>query len=398
MRIKIVITRTEVLIFLLMLPIIKPTSLQGMSKLLDNLFDFGRIISVIMIVFIIIFSRTGIRKLRVSFWLLLLLESWIAFVTVFKNPHRFPASMISGGVILGISMIVSYFARKNPGEFLKALMANFEWLIYVHLFTQIVVPEGLYQIRRHPVYFLGLDNGAIIYILPALTIAYLYYLCIGKKLRPLLLASACVASTIIGWCATSVVGLITAGILILLINGRKLRKWIKLIHIWIVAIIIDILITIFRIMDTFPPLKRFIVDFLGKNTTLTGRTMVWDDAIMYWRRSPVIGNGFNTIIYHGQNAFNHAHNAYFQYLMISGVIGLALFVLYNLSVIRNFDKKCGASKSGKAIKVAFSVLFITYITEAYNFPLLFILYSLAECVPLFVSVEEEKSSRKRLAI
>lgn len=395
MRRRLAISRTEILIFLLMFPIIKPGSLRVVVPVLESLFDVGRMISILAISLIVLFSHKSVSKIKSSFWILIILELWIIFVTALNNPNRFLVSVINGGAILAVSMIVVHFAKSSPKALLRALMANFEWVIYVNLITQIFIPDGLYDFRGNPCYFLGLNNSAIIYILPAVTIAYLYFLCFGKKLRPFLLITISVISIILGWCATSVVGLIVAGVMLLLINGKKIRDGVKLLYVWIASVIIDLLITVVRIMDTFPPLRNFIVNFLGKSTTLSGRIHIWEEALLYWRRAPVFGHGYYTTLPYGITYVSHAHNAYIQYLLISGLTGLIFFVLYHLSVIRNFDLSCGLSRSGKAIKVAGAVLFITYITEACNYPLLFIIYTLAECIPIFVSLEDEQNRNGR---
>lgn len=395
MKKTIVINKTTTLVFLLMLPIIKPSSLQVIAPVLETVYDIGRVISVVVISLIMFFSRCRKIKFSPSFWTLLVLESWIVFVTVRKNPSWTLLSIINGGAIIAVFMIVAYFVKESPEDLLSALMANFEWLIYVHLFTHIVFPNGLYQIRENPYYFLGLDNSAVIYIIPALTISYLYYQCLGKRFRPIILVAACVASVLIGWCATAVVGLITVAVVILLVNGKALKSRVKLLYIWIASIVFDILITVIRIMDTFPPLRNFIVQFLGKNATLTGRTYIWDEVLLSWSKSPIMGNGYYTTLSFGRRVASHAHNTYFQYLLISGLIGLALFLIYNLLVIIKFDKSCGASTSGKAFKAAFAFLFMTYITEAYSYPYLFVIYALAECVPVFVLMEEKQNQRMR---
>lgn len=393
MKKKIVVSKTEILIFFLMLPIIKPESLRVIAPVIESLFDVGRVVSALIILTISVGSMRRKSGTKSSLWILVLLEIWIVFVTALNNPSRFLASVINGSAIIAVSMLIGYYANNNPIALLKALMANFEWVIYANLITQILVPEGLYQFRGNPCYFLGLDNSAIIYILPAVTIAYLYYLCLGKSFRPFLLVSVSIVSIIIGWCATSVVGLITITIVWFFLKIiRKSRDKFKLIHIWIISIVIDLLITVVRIMDTFAPLRNFIVNFLGKSTTLTGRTYVWDQAMLYWARSPVLGNGYYTILPYGNTYASHAHNAYLQYLLISGVIGLSIFIMYNFAVIRNFDHNCGTSTSGIIIKASFAVLFITFITEACNYPLLFSLYSLAECIPVFISLEEKQEA------
>lgn len=396
MKKKIVVSKTEILIFFLMFPIIKPESLRVIAPVIESLFDVGRVVSALIILTISVGSMRRKSGTKSSLWILVLLEIWIVFVTALNNPSRFLASVINGSAIIAVSMLIGYYANNNPIALLKALMANFEWVIYANLITQIFFPEGLYQIRGNPCYFLGLYNCIIFYILPVGIIAYLYYLCLGKSFRPFLLVSVSLVSIIIKWSATSVVGLIAMTIVLLFLRIRKNRDKFKLIHIWIISIVIDLLITVVRIMDTFAPLRNFIVNFLGKNTTLTGRTYIWDQAMLYWAHSPVLGNGYATTLPFGNSYANHAHNAYLQYLLISGVIGLSIFIIYNFVVLRNFDHNCGTSKSGIIIKASFAMLFITFISEACNdYPLLFSLYSLAECIPVFISLEEEQKSRNQ---
>lgn len=381
------LSRNEILIFLLMFPIIKPDSIREIAPLMETLFDIGRLISVFLILIIYcstLRKKTGIRS---SLWVLMLLEVWIVFVTAVNNPDRLFASIINGCAIVAVFMLVESFSQSDTKALLKALMANFEWVIYVNLITQILFPEGVYQFREHPCYFLGLNNSAVIYLLPAVIISYLNYVCLGSKLRPLLLLMASTVSVIIGWCATSIVGLITLAIVLIFLKTKRTSETFKLLYIWIISIVFDLLISVFRIMEIFPPFRSFIENFLRKSTTLSGRTYIWDQTLRYWARYPLIGNGYDTTLPFEASYVSHAHNAYLQYLLIGGIIGLIIFVAFNLLSISYFDASCGTSRSGKGFKAAFAVLFVTYITEACNYPLLFVLYSLADCISIFVDLE-----------
>ncbi len=387
MKRRAILSRTEILIFLIMFPIIKPGSLRTIAPLIETLFDLGRVISAFFALIIYVYTLRRKSHIKSSIWILISLEVWIIFTTVINNYDRLFDSIVNGIAIIVISMLVESFSQSDTKALLKALLANFEWLVYVNLITQIIFPKGLYQLRGHPCYFLGLDNSSFIYLLPAVIVSYLNHVCLGSKLRPFLLMTASTVSIIIGRCATSIVSLITFIIVFVFLNAKGRRERFKLLYIWIISIFFDLLISVFRIMDTFLPFRIIIINFLGKSTTLSGRTYVWDQALRYWARYPLIGNGYDTIISLGTSYVSHAHNAYLQYLLIGGIIGLIIFVAFNLLSISYFDASCGTSRSGKGFKAAFAVLFVTYITEACNYPLLFIIYALADCIPVFVTLE-----------
>ena len=390
MKKKIVISKTEILIFLLMFPFVKPNCLEVLFPLIDTLFDIGKFVSFCIIIIFTVNSWIHKSDTKAYLWILILLEVWIIFVTALNNPRSFLASVINGGSVVAVCLIIDYYAMRNPVALLKALMSNLGWVVYVNLLTQILVPEGLYLFRGNPCYFLGLNNSAIIYILPAFAISCLYFLCVRRSLRPILLILVSIVSIILGWCATSIVAMIAMVITWLFFTFKITRDKIKLLLIWIISVIIDLLITVTHIMESYTSLSNLIVTFLGKSTTLTGRVYIWDLALVYWAKSPAIGNGYYTTLPFEDSYVSHAHNAYLQYLLISGVVGLVIFILYNFLLIRRFDANCGTSKSGIVLKIAFSALFITYITEACNYPLLFSLYALAGSIPIFNSLEENK--------
>ncbi len=387
MKRKTILSKTEILIFLLMFPIIKPDSIREIAPLMDTLFDIGRLISVFLV--LIMYCSTLGKKtyLRSSLWILVLLEVWIVFVTAINNPDRLFASLINGSAIITTSMLVETFSRSDTKALLRALMANFEWVVYVNLLTHILYPEGLYQFRGHPYYFFGSDNVAIKFLLPAVVLSYLNYVCIGSRFRPALLSATSIVTVIIGRSATAKVSFITLAFVFILLSVKKSIEQFKLSYIWIVSLVFNLLISIVRIMDVFPPFKYFIKNILGKSTTLSGRTYVWDQALRYWARYPLIGNGYDTTLPFEASYVSHAHNAYLQYLLISGIIGLIIFVVFNLLSISNFDVGCGASRSGKGCKAAFAALFVAYVAEPCNYPMLFILYALADSIIVFNALE-----------
>lgn len=379
---------TEVLIFLLMFPIIKPDSLREMFPIVENAFDIGRLVSVTVIL-IIRFNSYVYKSFRVNlaFALLVLLEGWIIVITAVNNPERFTASIINGCAVISVVFIIDCYAHSNPKALIRALMLNFEWVIYVNLLTLLLVPNGLYKFRNHPCFFLGLKNSFFIYMLPALGVSFIYIYYFNCKVRPLILISAILLSIFIGWSGTSVVGMISFIFIYIVLHLSYFGSKVKLLHIWVLSIVANILIAIVRIMDSFPPLQKFITLFLRKSTSLSGRTVVWDEVLKLFKESPIIGHGYGTKVDYGSTFVGHAHNAYYQYLLIGGIIGLVLFILYNYFVIVKFDNLYFRSNLIDLMKCLVGVLFIAFISEACNYPLMFAVYALVLNIENFINLD-----------
>ena len=91
----------------------------------------------------------------------------------------------------------------------------------------------------------------------------------------LVILAAGVIAVFLVWSATSAVGLLLMGLVILLSlpgKNRILRPTV----IWLVTLLADYLIAVYRILDRPGPLNTLITQVLHKNTTLTGRTAIWD--------------------------------------------------------------------------------------------------------------------------
>lgn len=91
-------------------------------------------------------------------------------------------------------------------------------------------------------------------------------------------------------------------------------------------------IVVFHWQDYF---SDFIVNVLHRNTTFTGRTMIWDRTIEYIKQAPILGYGVadfqERLLTMG---IFHAHNTYLNILFEGGIIALVFYFRINLSVIK----------------------------------------------------------------
>lgn len=89
-----------------------------------------------------------------------------------------------------------------------------------------------------------------------------------------------------------------------------------------------------------------ILEALGRNPTLTGRTEIWRALADSILKRPLLGYGFSAfwqglkgesarIIYAVHWTFGYAHNGYLDILLQLGIAGLSLFVMTLVQAIRN---------------------------------------------------------------
>jgi exopolysaccharide production protein ExoQ len=76
---------------------------------------------------------------------------------------------------------------------------------------------------------------------------------------------------------------------------------------------------------------------LGRDDTLTGRTVIWGQLMPVFERQPVLGSGFQSFWTTSRRelyVFSDAHNGYLDIMMDLGVVGLAFYSAWLLSCTR----------------------------------------------------------------
>ncbi|WEM41574.1 O-antigen ligase family protein [Photobacterium sp. DA100] len=135
---------------------------------------------------------------------------------------------------------------------------------------------------------------------------------------------------------------------------------------------ITIIVSSFILISYVLTNAEVILELLGKDITLTGRTFLWDLALEYLRDQYIFGYGYDVfwtsvIDYNKLTAYEiyweapHAHNGYLDLLLDVGFIGLLLYLYCNIKLIKdgmNAIKKSGSN--GKAL-LLFSVLTLIYL-------------------------------------
>lgn len=351
------------LIFFLMFPHLKPACLEYLWPTVDAIFNAGRVVSALFILFLYLLKKKLPSK---PVWILTALQMWLLFVTFLQARENIRGASISLASILAVALLIDFFSG-NIKSLLNALLLNLEIVIYANLASVLLYyPEGMYDPHNRGIvssayYFLGNYNSFIMYVLPAIVIAILYIRIYGKHIRPLTLIIAGCLQIIITWSATSICGLLAFAIILLLCKTSA-KKVITYPNIFVSTLAFDLLISVFRVMDRVFLVALIIESFLHKKVTLTGRTLLWDSFYQRFFDSPWIGYGKGTESAIGTGL--SAHNQWFQFLLEGGVIGLLLFLIFNIAIGKVLMK--GDSTSISSLFYAFfSAMYVCFIADVY---------------------------------
>lgn len=287
------------------------------------------------------------------------------------------SAVISVISIMAVVLLVDFFS-KSPKSLLSGLMLNMEVLNYANLISVMYYPSGMYGTTVGNYFFLGHRNQFIIYVLLTIVVALLYMQTVKKGLRPVLLIIMSCLSIVRAWSATSICGLIVFGG-ILLLGKTNFNSWVTYPKVFITTLTIDLLISVFRVLDRVLWVSWFIESFLRRNLTLTGRTALWDIFYVRFAASPWIGYGVGATI----RGTLSAHNQWFQFLLEGGIVGLILFLLFTLISVKHMVKY-KESTFVFAFYGSFAALYIGFIADVYSYaPWIYILYILAYHIDKF---------------
>lgn len=230
--------------------------------------------------------------------------------------------------ILIINFLVTY-KELLIGIFLKIQV----WVggigAVVNLILIILIPDGLAktQITGEPMWLYGHKNSLFMYLMIAmLGSSILYY---RKDKGKLSLHTYILTGIVLVSGILSNAGMVTVCSILLLIlmfafGIKTIRNKITMAKSIFIAVIINVMICLFRMQNVF---DFIIVDLLGKNLSLTGRTEIWDLALEYTRQHPVFGVGY---LFPGDLyemiVLSTTHNWIIGILFHMGLIGIALWI------------------------------------------------------------------------
>lgn len=307
-------------VLIALIPFFKTSGFKAISPALSMFSDGMLLLEAVAFFLIALFT------FRVSpfSWAVIAYELWNYVFAISMSGNQRPSLFYISGA-LGIILLFDLGFRHNFALMLDAISFIFTAFVFLNFIIVLLKPGGLEASSNGTIYLFGLRTGSSLVAVPAIAFCVFRDSCEKRQYfsQRTLLCMACSALTLImQWVATGIVELLIIFAFYFLI--RRFRKF-KL-NIWILLLacgLLDFLIVYLRLQNIF---SGFIVGFLHKDITLSGRTYIWDAVINSISRSPVFGYGAVSTV----SAFNiqiACHNQWLYIAHESGYVGLILFLI-----------------------------------------------------------------------
>jgi exopolysaccharide production protein ExoQ len=162
--------------------------------------------------------------------------------------------------------------------------------------------------------------------------------------------------------ATSIYALVAGLLLYGGLNLAKRRKW---------RISSGVLMTLVLIIIIFGTLSAFtggsklggFATATGRDSTLTGRTKVWNALVPVVMRNPVVGGGFGVFWTPERRdfyGFSGAHNGYLDVLLGLGFVGLVLVTVFLLSSCRKAHRELSRDFDWGALWLGYLIMSVVH--------------------------------------
>ncbi|MBP1545703.1 MAG: O-antigen ligase family protein [Oscillospiraceae bacterium] len=363
---------------LLLLPFFKLPFFEHIPSLsfVDSIFDICKIVSAAVIVV----SYLNGRKISRIIICIILFELSLFFST-FINNGNYWSQAVNCGTVVSFCMITELAVKKNSRVYFKTVLSIFIPLSIINLLTVFIVPQGLSadSYYGNVYYIIGSRNGLPPVLIPLMVYSFIYSSLSSRKFTvPVLLFTVIVSATILKtWSATGVAGWFIFIAFVILFYRTRLSQLFNSLNLSLIYIAAFFFIIVFRLQTLF---SFIIEDMLHKSITFTGRTDIWDIAILLIKRSPLTGYG----VYEGhgfifvRGLYYYSHNVILEVLLQGGVVSLVFYIAIFFTAMANLYRLRQYPVS-QLIAFGIFTVFVMMLMEAYFNIWIFALAVIASC-------------------
>lgn len=285
-----------------------------------------------------------------------------------------------------LMMMIDMGLQREKKSLLRGMTGALEFWVYLNVVSFAIFPRSLTLDGSAPGWMLG--NRAFYYriLFPALAFALLRYQACGRQyaLRTALMALLALITIAHQGGGTALVGIALWMGLMLWCNRRALPRYVTPFVFTLLAAAVFAGIQYFDLQNLFASL---ITGVLHKNTTLSGRTVIWDRTMTVVFNNPITGVGYLPVAYMhellGGASYSHTHNQLLELLLHGGMVAVALYLaaVYFASAEAVKYRRSRQTKLIALLLCAFSLMGVAEIFH--NDPIyyaLFVLLSRADCL------------------
>ncbi len=228
---------------------------------------------------------------------------------------------------IGLVLFCFNNSRQSSTDFYYSGMYCFGFLSLLGVISIILYPNGYLNSahKQYAVYFLGSKNSSYCFYYCFILFYILAKMADGKISKKFLTFCISVLLIVARICdsGNTTIALILMLFFILFYNTRIVCKTWTPIKAIVAILLIDIIIYGGTQFDFFSKITAII----GRDTTFTGRTVLWSQGLNYFKSHPLFGAGDGISFYIEDAIANHAHSEYINCLAKYGVIPFVLLVI-----------------------------------------------------------------------
>lgn len=305
--------------------------------LVDTLFLYWKLAAIALIAGVWTLHFRG-GKVLLGLAIFLILDCIVTTV----NAGNILQMYINAITLFAMAIMFMTAAEKGSYKFIKVASSVLEILIIINLLTIILFPEGLYNftaVNHH--YFLGSRNVMMRTIFPGVCFSILRSKIERGKMsfRTIIVMIAAGASLVLVWSATALFSYALFCALMFIFQFKGAPKWFTVKTCYIISIVIFLFIVVLHLQDMF---SFIIVGVLQKDVTFTGRTILWDAAMLNIAKSPLWGYGLENLQtiaakLYSYTEYDSCHNLYLDVLYQNGIIGFGLLCILFGAVAKKVD-------------------------------------------------------------
>ncbi len=342
------INKTRFLIYLIMLPYLKPYNIS-IIPWLDSLYKLWKAISTMVLIVYVVKRKIDLTRTTKLCFVFLIIWS----ISFYLNNGNLTNQLQIVLSIIGLYLFSNYIRKTNIyNEFLAVMYNIAATYILLHFITVIqnkpLFVEPVVEWER---YFLGYENYAAFIILSLCGIMFCHDIKLYKhfRYRTWILGICALMSFVIPFSVSAMVSFIIFLCVIALSHHPKIVKIFSVKNVIIISFLFTVAIAIFRLDKLFYK----ITAIFGK-PALQYREIIWPRSIAAFKLRWIIGYGGLTnrqiTEYHPISGYllggmtDHAHNFLLEILLMTGIIGVVIFWIYFCSTLKMIkeikDKKC----------------------------------------------------------
>lgn len=284
-------------------------------------------------------------------------------------------------IMLMVPFLYTQLRTKEQTKKFVDAVSSLYLLVAIINFLQIIFSPYFYSqdIEGVQTYFLGSENHVQYPLMVGLWFNSLNKIINNKTKKTFLYVIIHFTSTFIVFSATSLIALIVCILCVYFKPFALILVRIKMKYIFYASILLFVMVVCFGGIGFLEsPYMAPIIELLGKDSTLSGRTNVWMAAMMKFFNNPLFGNGvadtvniFNVWLTNANGIYGYrtlsAHNQFLQTLVEGGVIALSMLYIFLIRVGNYIDKVPNQlSVLVKSLIIAFIILLMGEAGGWYN--------------------------------